>query len=314
MVDTVGRGTAARVNWSTGSGLRGKIPIAGKTGTSQSNRDLGFSGFTPYYTASIWLGNDNEKPMHSRAREFHLPAWGRIMEEIHIGLPARAFERPAGITTASVCRDSGHSPTELCNRDPRGRRAGSDLFVLSQVPKQSCNVHQEFTYCTESVMVAGMGCPDWAVVTRVGIVRPTPVEATVGDSYLEFPIAIRQGLTCTMHTGLFGSDFGGNFWDGLHQNQEFILDMVTGAWLPNPNYNPMPTPTPNPDGTEGQEQGQSSDFTPEAGPGGHEFPPFPQMPTFTPIPTPSPTPWAGLGSATESFNTPPPFVYTVPLP
>ncbi|MDR0272810.1 MAG: transglycosylase domain-containing protein, partial [Clostridiales bacterium] len=64
MEGTVTHGTGTRANWTTGSGLRGRIPIAGKTGTSQRNSDLGFSGFTPYYTASIWLGNDNHTSMH----------------------------------------------------------------------------------------------------------------------------------------------------------------------------------------------------------------------------------------------------------
>ncbi|MCL2047226.1 MAG: transglycosylase domain-containing protein [Defluviitaleaceae bacterium] len=293
MMDTISRGTGGSANWTSASGLRGQIQIAGKTGTSQSNRDLGFSGFTPYYTASIWMGNDNEKPMHTRAREFHQPVWRAIMSEIHANLPARSFERPSGITSANACLDSGHLPTELCSQDPRGNRVVGEVFATIHVPTQYCEVHQKFTYCNESRMVAGPYCPDETVETRVGIVRAVPIDdisAAVGDRHLEFPLMVRQGVACTVHmSGFVGpSQNNGGFWDGLHDNPEYIIDMITGMLTPNPNYVP-PLNLDNPD---------------------------PAFDVFSPdnTPTPTATPWQGLGSAQEPVSTPPPFVNTVPIP
>ncbi|MCL2386218.1 MAG: transglycosylase domain-containing protein [Defluviitaleaceae bacterium] len=294
MRDTMGRAgsTGGRANW-TDSGLRGRIPIAGKTGTSQRNRDLGFAGYTPYFTAAIWMGNDNEQPMHRRSNEFHTPLWRVIMQEIHQDLPARSFERPAGIVSASACRDSGLTPTELCLADPRGSRSLGEIFAPGMAPAAHCHVHQRFTYCTESNRLATDNCPYWAVVTRVGIVRDVPiddVEARVQDRRHEFPLAVREGLYCNYCVAT-------NIWDGNVNDwnvNDWDFDPITNQWVPRVSptptppwyYNPVPTPTPH-------------------GIPGVDFP-FPS-PTPTPIPTPPPTPtpppqmgdWLGLGLTSD---------------
>ena len=52
MVDVVTTGTGASVNF-------GNMAMAGKTGTTSDYNDVWFSGYTPYYTASVWTGYDN---------------------------------------------------------------------------------------------------------------------------------------------------------------------------------------------------------------------------------------------------------------
>jgi penicillin-binding protein 1A len=48
----------------TGGGARvGGWDVAGKTGTSQEWRDAWFIGYTAKYTAGVWVGNDDDKPM-----------------------------------------------------------------------------------------------------------------------------------------------------------------------------------------------------------------------------------------------------------
>ena len=78
----------------SGTGQRGAIgrPAAGKTGTSQNWRDAWFVGFTPDWTAGVWVGNDNNRPM-DRVVGGDLPAqiWRRFMLQAHRGLPARDF-------------------------------------------------------------------------------------------------------------------------------------------------------------------------------------------------------------------------------
>jgi penicillin-binding protein 1A len=271
MQDTVTRGTGTRANWTTGSGLRGRIPIAGKTGTSQRNRDLGFVGYTPYFTAAFWIGNDNEQPLHQRTREFHTPLWRNIMEEVHLNLPARSFERPPGITTGYACLDSGHAPTDLCRADPRGNRAARDIFASGHVPSQACRVHQQYTVCTESHMLAGHNCPEWAVVTRVGIVRPVPIDhitAFVRDRHVEFSLAVRQGLSCTYH--------GEGDYYAQNPNDDLLFNTDTGEWINSPNFNntntgatQTPAPTPMPETGWGGLDAPASTPTPNTTP-----PPF----------------------------------------
>jgi len=154
MVDTVTRGTGTRGRFRTVS-----MPISGKTGTSQNTQDLGFTGFTPYFTATSWLGFDT--PQQTRGVQgAHLEIWRAIMERVHVELelPIRQFERPEGVVTGSICRISRMAPTDLC------RRAGtvvSDLFVVGSVPTAPCDGHPmaEVYICALSSVPATAYCP-----------------------------------------------------------------------------------------------------------------------------------------------------------
>ena len=196
--------TGHNANWHNNPQLRRDIPIAGKTGTSQDRRDLGFSGSTAYFTASIWMGNDSNHRLTSQANPAHSTAWRSIMQEIHEDLPPRDFERPARIQRASVCQDSGLLATHYCRTDPRGNREITDIFDNRHIPTQHCNIHRQMTYCREHGHLASVFCPPHSVVTRVGIVRPVPITGTgtftarAGRAY-EFPAAVLAGIECPYH-------------------------------------------------------------------------------------------------------------------
>jgi penicillin-binding protein 1A len=220
MRDTVTRGTGTRVNWENAPQMRIDIPIAGKTGTSNRTRDLGFSGFTPYFTASIWMGNDDNLMMSSGtvrgmapANQFHGPLWRNIMQEIHEGLPPRRFERPPGIITQEVCFDSGHLPTDLCHADRRGNRVSTEIFAPGTVPTQHCTVHQAHLICNESHQLAGHSCSDTAV--QVAIMRAVPIpeeynDTIVQDRSFEHHPSVRTGVTCTLCES---GGVQGNWWE-----------------------------------------------------------------------------------------------------
>jgi len=180
--------------------MRRDIPIAGKTGTSQHTRDLGFTGFTPYYTAAIWMGYDDNQHLPAGSSSYHMRMWRTIMERIHEDLPPRQFpERPAGVTVQSVCRDSGHPATELCRIDPRGNRVHSELFAVGTIPSMPCPVHQQFTICMQYGYIASPYCG--FIESRVGIVRPIPLQdhahgANISDRHLEFSTTVLEGHEC----------------------------------------------------------------------------------------------------------------------
>ncbi len=53
----------AAIVWGTGKAARLRRPAAGKTGTSQNNRDAWFIGYTPDLVTGVWYGNDDNSPM-----------------------------------------------------------------------------------------------------------------------------------------------------------------------------------------------------------------------------------------------------------
>jgi len=70
-----------------GTGRRALLPmsrVAGKTGTSQKNRDAWFVGFTGNYTAAVWMGNDDFSPTNNLTGGV-VPAqiWQRMMLYAH---------------------------------------------------------------------------------------------------------------------------------------------------------------------------------------------------------------------------------------
>ena len=79
----------------------GNWDIGGKTGTTQEYRDAWFVGFTPYLTAAVWLGNDDNSPT-KEVTGGSMPAqiWRDVMEPAHTGLKWLAL--PGSTSVAQV--------------------------------------------------------------------------------------------------------------------------------------------------------------------------------------------------------------------
>lgn len=93
-----------------GTGKKARInrPVAGKTGTTQSgyegissNRDVWFVGYTPEWTAAVWMGYDKPSKTHLLKNSSPLAAafWGKVMEEALEGVPTKSFPKPEGAVT-----------------------------------------------------------------------------------------------------------------------------------------------------------------------------------------------------------------------
>jgi penicillin-binding protein 1A len=76
----VERGTAKKAKFDG-------FDIGGKTGTSQNHRDAWFIGFSPYYVAGVWLGNDDNTPMRNvTGGSLPVLIWRDVMQLAHVGL------------------------------------------------------------------------------------------------------------------------------------------------------------------------------------------------------------------------------------
>ncbi len=126
------------------------MTIAGKTGTTNSKKDLWFAGYTPYYTAVTWVGYDRQETLPSGHPQIDL--WNKVMRQVHEGLPDKAFPQPSDrkVVTASYCRDSGKTPSAACALDARGSRVATGVFLSGDQPVATdvCTLHTEVQVCT----------------------------------------------------------------------------------------------------------------------------------------------------------------------
>jgi penicillin-binding protein 1A len=84
-----------------------KIPIAGKTGTSNGARDTWFIGFTPDYIIGVWVGYDDNREMGGRETggTTSVPIFVDIVRAMK--LPAKAFAKPANVVEKVIDRETG---------------------------------------------------------------------------------------------------------------------------------------------------------------------------------------------------------------
>lgn len=101
-------GTAA------GSGIPG-IDTCGKTGSTDDNYDRWFNGYTPYYSASVWVGYDTQKAIYYSGNNPALTIWRAVMSRIHEDLPSKTFTQPDGIEKAFICSNTGQYGTRGCS-------------------------------------------------------------------------------------------------------------------------------------------------------------------------------------------------------
>ncbi len=119
-------------------------PAAGKTGTTDDNRDAWFVGYTPDLVAAVWVGYPDEQramdDVHgATVTGGTLPAdiWARFMKVALATTPASDFSASyAGRwVTVDVCSESHLPPTELCPRVVKM------LFRSDKLPPDTCNIH-----------------------------------------------------------------------------------------------------------------------------------------------------------------------------
>lgn len=166
MKDVMTAGTGTRAYFGSG------MVQAGKSGTTTSNRDALFAGFTPYYTCVVWGGyDDNSKQMGGVGTSYPKNLWRSVMKRVHENLESKDFEKPKGITQATVCSKSGLLPKDgVCENDPRGSLKYTEYFASGTTPKEECNHHEVLSICKVSGEIAGPYCPKEDIQTKVFIV------------------------------------------------------------------------------------------------------------------------------------------------
>ena len=89
----------------------GSTMTAGKTGTTSDENDVWFCGYTPSYTATVWVGYDNNEDLTtSEEQGLAKTIWREVMQELPGNQEWQDFKRPDGIVERTVCQVSGQLP------------------------------------------------------------------------------------------------------------------------------------------------------------------------------------------------------------
>lgn len=287
-----------------GTGGGAQIPgmtVAGKTGTTTAENDLWFVGYTPYYTAAVWVGYQRPEKVYGASAP---RLWQKVMSQVHEGLTDPGFPTSSGLVSVEYCMDTGKLATENCRNDIRGSRVATGKFFPTDVPTDYCEAHVQVEVCTADPIlkedgtptgryhIAGENCPD-AEEDEAGNKTPGKITISVldmerkyaGDIPPEddvyFLHALEEKGECSVHTEPIvvepepydPSKFDINnptTWPTKEQDPNFDPgDQAT--WPSNPPTYPDLEPTAQP--SEGPEYPW---FTP---------PPVESEPVFTPPPT-----------------------------
>jgi len=245
----------------TGRGLqmRGKVDVAGKTGTTNDDCDRWFIGYTPYFLCGAWFGYDQPRYLgvNRGAGNPPLMLFHYVMDTIHGELydlygDPKSFEKPPGIIEALYCWDSGMAPGPNCALDPRGSsRRSMGYFERGSEPAEPCNGHVRVDWCTITGAVAGPGCPRESI-REIALVRndgrewpqnPHVADAQytyrdVGENYVYPANANRPFYQNLLEEGRFSGTSGG----GRPVNSFCVEHNPTLTWAI--EHRPRPTEPP----------------------------------------------------------------------
>ena len=125
--EVVQRGTAVRAK------VLGRTDLAGKTGTTNDQKDAWFSGFNDQVVTTAWVGFDNQRPLGSRETggRAALPMWIDYMRVALEGLPVNIEEQPSDILSIRIDSETGERATK------KSRSSQFEIFVKGTEPAET---------------------------------------------------------------------------------------------------------------------------------------------------------------------------------
>lgn len=140
---------------TSGTGTRAKLGnwyICGKTGTTSldtkkygnrfGNPDAWFAGYSPKYTAVVWMGYDKDEDLKHYLRgvygsSYPTTIWKEVMTVAHEGLEVQSsIKRPQGLTTVEFDRKSGLLPSSLTPKE----FVATEICAIDSVPTSVSDV------------------------------------------------------------------------------------------------------------------------------------------------------------------------------
>ncbi|MFG6098624.1 penicillin-binding protein 1A [Leptolyngbyaceae cyanobacterium CCMR0082] len=110
--------------------------IAGKTGTSEKNRDLWFIGFTPQLVVGVWFGNDDSSPTRG-ASSTAAYAWRQFVSQFIEDLPVEKFPELPRLSGRKGSIEAKPIKPRKVVADKAGSRSSSEPEPQASPPQRS---------------------------------------------------------------------------------------------------------------------------------------------------------------------------------
>ena len=125
--DVIKKGTGRR------AGVLKRSDLGGKTGTTNDQIDVWFSGYSSDLQATVWLGFDQPKPLGrwEYGANVALPIWIDFMKVALNGMPERSMPQPPGIVSMRINPETGRPAR------PGEKGAIFEIFRAEYAPKVS---------------------------------------------------------------------------------------------------------------------------------------------------------------------------------
>ena len=111
------------------------FPAAGKTGTTDGNRDSWFVGYTPDVVCAVWVGYDSGADTGLTGARGALRIWARFLRSLYPAAGPVALVAPEGVETAEIDPESGYLATSACPQTFR------EAYLAGTAPKDPCPLH-----------------------------------------------------------------------------------------------------------------------------------------------------------------------------
>lgn len=131
----------------------GRRDLAGKTGTTNDQKDAWFSGFSGTLVTTTWVGFDAHTPLGSRetGASAALPMWMYYMGNAMKGVPEKQIEMPAGLVTVKIDPETGLLAAE------GQANAIFETFRSENVPTQTAHTRKQLD---PSILTEGASVPE----------------------------------------------------------------------------------------------------------------------------------------------------------
>ena len=206
MEDVITQGTGTPAQFSG-------TDIAGKSGTTDSARDLWFVGFSPDLCCGVWGGYDNNSPQSGG--NYPKTIWRGIMSRSTSIVGGHSFSSSSTLRKYTICTKCGKlAKTGVCDHTVQGDMTREEYFAPNNIPTSTCDCHVMVRTCEDSGQPAGEYCPH--VTEKAYLVSGT---AGTPDAEAVKPANSDSG-TCTVHS---------NWWNAILPKED-DKDGEDGDW------------------------------------------------------------------------------------